>query len=36
MVSTENAWVGPHGVIIFEISGFDYVGLDPKSIDYGP
>ena len=20
----------------FEISGFDYVGLDPKSIDYGP
>ena len=24
------------GMIIFEISGFDYVGLNPKSIDYGP
>ena len=23
-------------MIIFEINGFDYVGLDPKSIDYGP
>ena len=30
--------MGPKGMTIFEISGFDYVGvrLDPKSIDYGP
>ena len=28
--------MGPEGMIIFEISGFDYVDLDPKSIDYGP
>ena len=35
-VLTGSVWAGLKRMIIFEISGFDYVGWDTKSIDYGP